>query len=93
MPRSPSKPVLTGYKMTLKRTDNPFQGMSMTDDFKIEDHQDKMARMASMSCPADSRQPSPPRFTSVKPAARRKLARTDSPQSMDLGSLVRGDNL
>jgi len=64
--------------MTLKRTDDPLHDLAAlpadTGGCTVEGD----------LCPASSRQPSPP----PKSSARRKLARTDSPQSMDLGSVA-----
>ena len=83
MAKSPSRPLLPAHKMTLKRTDDPWHDLSALPA-------DTVGGAPEVLSVGDSRQPSPPRArVGAKPSStRRKLARTDSPQSMDLGGVL-----
>jgi hypothetical protein len=83
MAKSPSRPLLPAHKMTLKRTDDPWHDLSALPA-------DTVGGAPEVLSAGDSRQPSPPRARvgAKSSSTRRKLARTDSPQSMDLGGVL-----
>ena len=85
-------PILNAHKMRrLRRTDGA--DLSVSEVHLVDVGGSNEAREAQAliskpgnSCPANSRDPSPPPQESKRP--RRKLARTDSPQSMDFSSVA-----
>ena len=81
--------ALPMHKTQLRRTDGADLSLIETRFVDGAEASDKIARMQTIiACPANSRDPSPPPLGGDgkrhRSMPRRKLARTDSPQSMDL---------
>ena len=80
-------PLLSAHKTQLRRTDGADLSLIETRFVDGAEAPEQTARMeTSTACPANSRDSSPPPLggDGKRSMPRRKLARTDSPQSMDL---------
>lgn len=86
--KSPSCAMLNTNKMRLKRTDAPWHDLSFMSGNAVMDTKDNTSRMeCSIGSMPSSRSSSPP-CRGQQAAQRRKLVRTDSPQTMDIDAAV-----